>query len=498
MTASESSQTVQATVSREQAYRDWLGIKWPQPSYYALIGVPELEGDPSAIHHAARHVKRKLRAYQIGAYRHLSLDLLGDVGQAVSILTNPEKKRAYDNDLLREWRKAAENLYRVHCEGAPREAETLEKWLTACVAAGVPVTRLLPAIVWFLGEKVNEWAAFGEHQVGLPVNLWIYRDAVILGQCLHIGSLDQRVEAVKNVQKLLGITEGMARIIAEEVSRSLHLFSALRLVTMAKKDSEGLLVRLGRRIRRFGGHLGHRGKVLAAVATLVGKHKKDLEKAFDRLAEPAVELTPGQKAAKARRRAHHRAEVVKATAFGWVNNRPQILLGVGILFGLAALLLAVLVMTGAWTPWKPAAVKPLQDPALAYPEKLPARPAPSTSGTGESPATGPSANPASPNLSPDELQGLQGILQKYQEGVKPPVAPTPPAPAPKPPGRDPTKPDAPATTFFGVPSNGLDETNGKGPGARKSKRPSLLPEGLLPDIESPPPPPEKPAPPAAK
>jgi len=429
-----------APASKEELCREWLGIKSRSPSYYGLLGVPELESDTTVIFHAGRHAKRKLRAYQIGQYRQRALDLLADIGQAVAVLTNPEKKRAYDRELLKRWKTAVEECYRAHCEGAAKDPAALEAWLTACALGGVPVARLLPAIVWSMGPRIKEWPAHGEHEVGLPVNLWIYRDAVILGQCLHAGSLEKRVEAVKNAQKLLGVSEGMARVIAEEVSRGLHQFAQVRLVVLAKKDPETLLVRLGRRIRRFGGRLGHRGKVLAAVATLLGKHKKDLDRAFDRLAEPAVELSAGQKAAHATRAARKRVREVRQTALGWVTNRPQILLGLGLLVGLAALVVASLVVTGVWKPWESVSAPPTST-----------NPAPKPPG-GQAPAVGPKTPSERPvpegpaSLPPDDLEGLKEFMKKYPAGKGPPGEDSGGAVEPggkpeKPPGgKTPTKP----------------------------------------------------------
>ena len=266
----------QMELTREEIYRDWLGLKCTTPSHYGLLGVPELEHDATAILHAGRRVKRKLRAYQIGPYRKQALNMLSEVGQAVSVLTNAEKKRAYDRELFARWRGTLEELYKLHCDGKPRDAAVLDAWLSACMARGVPVTRLLPAIIFDLGPRLKEWPPHGEHKVNLLVNMWIYRDAVVLGAALHLGTLEQRVEAVKRVQKVLGLTEGQARVVAEEVTRGLHLFTKTRLVGLAKADPEMFLVRLGRRIRRYGGHLGRHGAAVAALALLLAMSTKRL------------------------------------------------------------------------------------------------------------------------------------------------------------------------------------------------------------------------------
>ena len=274
-------------LSRETMLRDWLGLKCADPTYYGLLGLPELEGDAGAVHHAGRRVKRKLRAYQIGTYRKQALDLLAEVAQAVSVLANPEKKRAYDRELFERWRAAIEELSRSHLDGKPRDAATLEAFFAACGHRCVPTTRMLGVVVRSIGRRLNEWPPHGTHRLRLPVALWIYRDAVILGQCLPIGSLERRVEAVKGVQKVLGISEGLARLVAEDVARGHHLFCALRVVAQARRDPVGLLVRMGQRVRRYGGHLGRHGTVVIAVATLLDARKEDLREAVVRLSESA-------------------------------------------------------------------------------------------------------------------------------------------------------------------------------------------------------------------
>lgn len=407
MTESPASRLAQAELTREEIYRDWLGIKNPAPSYYGLLGLPELESSATAILHAGRHVKRKLRAYQIGVYRKQALDLLAEIGQAVSVLTNPEKKRAYDADLVKRWRKVVEELYKVHCEDARHDIDALEAWLTTCRMRGVPIARLMPYMMRSLHGRVRDWPPHGAHHVGLPINLWIYRDAVVLGQCLHVGSLEKRAEAVKSVQKILGIPEGIARLVAEEVCRGLHLFATSRLVAVAKKDPEAILVRLGRRIHRFNGHVGRHAKVLAAVATIVGKGKKDLEHAIKRMQEPPVELTPIQAAALAKRRAEQRMREARQRLrefaqeiAGWVLDRPQILVAVAFLAGIAALVAAFLVAAGLWQPF---AEVPLTDEGAA-----PAAVAPQTPASPASPSPAAvGAKPARPEPPPDWVESLK-------------------------------------------------------------------------------------------
>jgi len=335
----------QADLPREEMLRDWLGVETPDPSYYGLLGVAELETGEDAILQAARRVKRKVRAYQIGLYRKQALGLLAEVGQAVSTLTNPEKKRAYDTTLMAKWREQTETLAREHLGQGDRTPEVLEAWLTACRARGLPVARLMPYLMQRLMVRSGGWPKVGAHHLVLPAAVWIYRDVAVLGQCLEAGPFEKRVESVKKAQRMLGIPLGIARMVAEDVGRSVHVFSELRLVRQAKDDPERTLLRLGRRIRRYGGDLG-KGKVLAAVTRVLGKSKADLDAATERIDEPPVEVARGRKAARAAKAGVRSLWDRLATAAGCVGSWPQILLSVAVSAAIVILVLAALVVVG--------------------------------------------------------------------------------------------------------------------------------------------------------
>ncbi len=433
----------QGGISLEEMYREWLGITNPAPSYYGLLGLPELETDETAVLHAGRRVKRKVRAYQIGVYRKQALGLLAEIGQAVSVLTNAKKKKAYDGELMARWKGAVEELYQAHCDGEARDPAVLEAWLTACRSRGVPVTRLMPYMMQTLAKRFGDWPPSGDHGLGLPVNLWIYRDAVVLGQCLHVGTLETRIEAVKQAQKLLTIPEGLARLVAEEVGRAQHLFTRTRLVAQGKKNPEGILLRLGRRIRRFGGALGG-GAVLAAVAGLLGVHKEDLDRAMGRMDERPVDLSAGQTAAVAARHARERLHGLgglSGRAAAWVKDRPQVLVGLAVAAGVMALVVAVLVVAGVvrlWQPEPPPGSPPSPKPAAVAPTPTPPKPA----------AVAPTPAPPSPARPlPAVEEGLADWLKEFQK--KYPVAPPkPPAPS-VPPAQAGDKPPS-EVKFFGV------------------------------------------------
>ena len=471
-------------LARGEIYREWLGIKCANPSYYGLLSLPELESDSTVIMHAGRRVKRKLRAYQIGPYRKQALDMLAEVGQAVAVLTSPEKKPAYDRELMGRWKSTVEELYRAHCEGAPREPAVLEAWLAACVSRGVPVTRVLPAILRKMRPHLKEWPPHGEHKLGLPISVWIYRDAVILGQCLHVGTLEHRAEAVKHIQKSLGVTEGLARLVAEEVSRSLHLFAHTRFVTRAKRDPEEYLVRLGRRVRRCGGHLGRRADILTAVASLLGLNRKSLDRAIEGLAQPAAEVSAARKAALASKKAAGEAKM----AVDWFRFRPQVvMIGLALAVGMAALAVAVLVASGVWNPWGRTEGSPT-------PEESPVVVAPAEPDTVKPPAPSPLPPSEPVRISPSppseaDLQGLEDFIKKYPSGKAPgPAGGESQPPSAKPPAQ-PRPPGSKTPTFFSVPAQRAPDKkgpSGKAPEAGKGTAAPMPPKEPVP----PPPPPE--------
>ncbi len=346
--------------TRDELYRDWLGLRYSHPSYYGLLNVPELESDEEKIQQAGRKAKRKLRAYQIGTYRKLALELLTEIGQAVSVLTNAEKKRAYNGQLLARWKATVDELYRAHCEGAAHDEAVLEVWLKTCAGRGVPVTRLLPWMIRTLGPRLAEWPPHGGHDLPLPVNLWMYRDAVILGQSVAATSLERRATAVKQIQKLLGLSEGLARLVAEEITRDPPVFARMRIVAQARRDPMGLLVRLGLRVRRYGGQVGRFGKVVVAVAALLGIRKRNMAEAVERLSRERQKTTKAE-AAPAAPRMRQRVRNASYRLRGLAADRPQgLVIAVAVLVGLAAVTLMLLVAMNVWAPWK----KPEAGPAV--------------------------------------------------------------------------------------------------------------------------------------
>jgi hypothetical protein len=416
-----------APAERDELYRQWLAVRYSHPSYYGLLGLAELEDDEEAIQQAGRKAKRTLRAYQIGTYRAEALVLLQEVGQAVAALTNAEKKREYDRDLRARWTAAIRELYHAHCDGAARDAAVLEVWLRAAADRGVPVTRLLPSILRDMTGRMAEWPAEGAHSLPVPVNLWLYRDAVILGYGLKEASLEHRASAVKHIQKVLGLSEGLARLVAEEITRDTAAFSRLRMLARARRDPLGLLVSLGARVRRFGGSLGRSGKVVVAMASLLGVKKRDMADAVERLKnaprrppvtarKSAGDAKDGSQQDGAADRGPGALRQLLAGVFG----RPQgIIVALAVLVGIVAVALAVAVATDLWTPWK----KPESPPAVT--------------------PTDAAVTDTDDSMPPDEsdTEAFKEWIKKYPLGKTPPAMPKP-TPTAKP--RDPAKPPAPA------------------------------------------------------
>ncbi len=440
-------------VPRAEMLREALGIATAEPSYYGLLGLPELETDEKAVLQAGRRVKRKVRAYQLGLYRKQALGLLAEIGQAVSTLTNPEKKRVYDNARVARWRREAEDLAREHFGQGERTAEVMAAWLTACRDRGIPVARLMPCLMRGVMSRTEGWPAVGLHQLPLPVAVWTYRDVVALGQALEAGALQKRVESVKKAQRMLGVPQGTALLVAEEVGRSVHLFGELRFVRQAR-DAPGLtLLRLGRRIRRYGGDVG-KGKVLAAVARVLGKTKDDLDEALARMDEPPVVVPRGQAAKRAVRMASKgvrtlggRVGAAPSAAVQWVADRPQVLIPVAVVAGVVSLLLAVLVVVGVVRLYGPEGAATGTEtavggprPGAGAPESPAAEPGPTGGSVEPSPpepsaAGGSSTAPGSAERASEPPDWLKRFQKKY------------PASGPTPPGSEETPSEV---EFFGV------------------------------------------------
>ena len=84
-------------------YHKWLAIPPGQrpPSHYQLLGISATESDPDVIEEAVLQRTAHLRTYQIGPLAKECTRLLNEVAQAKVVLLNPEKRKAYDEELAR-------------------------------------------------------------------------------------------------------------------------------------------------------------------------------------------------------------------------------------------------------------------------------------------------------------------------------------------------------------------------------------------------------------
>src|SRR5262245_41178896 len=82
-------------------YHKWLAIPPGQrPStHYQLLGIAPTETDADVIEEAALQRTAHLRTYQIGPHAKECTRLLNEVAQAKVVLLNPEKRKAYDEEL---------------------------------------------------------------------------------------------------------------------------------------------------------------------------------------------------------------------------------------------------------------------------------------------------------------------------------------------------------------------------------------------------------------
>jgi hypothetical protein len=220
----------------------------------------------------------------------------------------------------------------------------------------------------------------------------------------------------------------------------------MHIVAQARRDPVGLLVRLGQRVRRYGGHLGRHGAVVVAVATLLGVRKEDLHQAIVRLTESAGKQALRRRRVKARLK---RRWIRRAAGPLWdvAVERPEaIVIGLAVLIGLAALVLSLLVAGGVWVPWneevQPDVTPAVKTPAASY--RVPSQgPSFGQPGSGRSVAP-PDASPRPEDVDPEWLREFR---QKYP-AAKPPD--TPPADS-NAEADEPAEPK-PATTFFKVPA----------------------------------------------
>lgn len=90
-------------------YKDWLGIPEDQrpPNHYQLLRLKQFEDDSSKVQKNYKKLNEHVRKYASGQYQKESQDLLNELARAMLCLTDPERKREYDEGLGREIDEAA-------------------------------------------------------------------------------------------------------------------------------------------------------------------------------------------------------------------------------------------------------------------------------------------------------------------------------------------------------------------------------------------------------
>jgi len=78
-------------------YRDWLGIKEPGPySHYTLLRLKNFEDDTEKVRNNYKKLNGHVRKYASGQYSVRSQELLNELAKCMLCLTDPERKRDYD------------------------------------------------------------------------------------------------------------------------------------------------------------------------------------------------------------------------------------------------------------------------------------------------------------------------------------------------------------------------------------------------------------------
>ncbi|MEZ6048814.1 MAG: hypothetical protein R3C11_25190 [Planctomycetaceae bacterium] len=86
-------------------YKDWLGIPEGDrpPDHYQLLRLIQFEDDFDKIEAHYKKLNAHVRKYATGKYQQESQDLLNELARAMLCLTDPERKREYDESLGREF-----------------------------------------------------------------------------------------------------------------------------------------------------------------------------------------------------------------------------------------------------------------------------------------------------------------------------------------------------------------------------------------------------------
>ena len=103
-------------------YKQWLGIpeELRPPTHYQLLRLVDFEDDSEKIRSHYKKLNSVVRKYASGDYMLESQDLLNELAKAMLCLTDPERKREYDESLGREFAEEDTNghkpMLQVLCE----------------------------------------------------------------------------------------------------------------------------------------------------------------------------------------------------------------------------------------------------------------------------------------------------------------------------------------------------------------------------------------------
>lgn len=86
-------------------YKDWLGIPdGPRPpDHYTLLRLVQFEDDTEKVRANYRKLNAHVRKYATGQYSVKSQELLNELAKAMLLLTDPDRKREYDQSQGREF-----------------------------------------------------------------------------------------------------------------------------------------------------------------------------------------------------------------------------------------------------------------------------------------------------------------------------------------------------------------------------------------------------------
>jgi hypothetical protein len=101
-------------VAQIDVYKEWLGIPEGDrpPDHYALLRLVPFEDDTERIRANYKKLNTHVRKYATGTYAAQSQELLNELAKAMLCLTDPQRKREYDEEQGREFAETEDPLGR--------------------------------------------------------------------------------------------------------------------------------------------------------------------------------------------------------------------------------------------------------------------------------------------------------------------------------------------------------------------------------------------------